>query len=275
MTSVSVVIPSADGWRGGNVPRLVEAARSALGPDAEVVVVQGVRPCAAAHNEGARRAQGELLLFLDDDVIPEGPATLRLLVETLVDPTIGIAGAAQVPPPPRNAFQRWWTHASDRAAFRPVESVTDSDMATHAAMAIRRSVYREVGGEPAACWRADDQVLRARVREAGYRVVVVPGCLVFHPAPPGWSGYLRRRVRDGIAAAHDARVAPEAIVDLSPDGGARWGTRRTRARRARDWFVRSARAFGAGDMAFLVSRAAYAFGYGAGALFPGRFRNPL
>lgn len=272
---VSVVIPSADGWRGGNLPRLEAAAREELGAEAEVVVVRGVRPCAAAHNEGARRAHGRVLLFLDDDVTPAVPGTLSALARAAADPSIGIAGAAQIPPPDANLFQRWWARRMPRGRFGPVERLTDSDMATHAAMAIRREVYLGVGGEPDECWRADDQVLRARVRGRGLRVVVVPGCVVYHPPPRGWPEFLRRRARDGVAAAHDARVAPDAIVDMSGDGRGAWGGRRSRLRRAGDWAAAGARAALSGDVATLASRAAFGAGYAAGVLFPGRFRTPV
>ena len=55
---VSVIIPSLDGYRDGNVPRLLEDISRQSYRKLEVFVVKAVKPCGRAHNHGAQRAKG-------------------------------------------------------------------------------------------------------------------------------------------------------------------------------------------------------------------------
>jgi hypothetical protein len=216
--AVSVIIPSRDGDRGGNVARLQEDLREQTQAVLEVIVVVGRSPCSRAHNEGAEQAQGDLLVFLDDDVRLGHRRVLEYMVEVfLKESRIGVVGASQIPPLDATPFERRYTGLFPRAVSPIVEGVTDSDMATHAAMAIPRALYMEVGGEPEICWRADDQVLRARVRKRGLRVVLAPRCWVYHPLPGTLSGLVRKRFRDGVAAAHDQQTSPDLIFEIDPE----------------------------------------------------------
>ena len=73
MHSISVVIPATDGRQ--TVERCLAALHETLDAPEEIILVEepaGLGP-AAARNEGARRAAGDLLVFLDSDVV-ERPA---------------------------------------------------------------------------------------------------------------------------------------------------------------------------------------------------------
>ncbi len=268
--SITAVIPSRDGSRGGNVGRLA-ADLDGQTVRCQVEVVVGVSPCGRAHNEGARRSRGEILVFVDDDVRLGHARVVENLVRVLVDhPDVGIAGASQLAPLSANPFQRLCARRLPRSVFPVVGRIVDTDMATHAAMAIRRDLYEKVGGEPEDLLRADDQVLRARVRDAGLRVVVAPDTWVFHPPPESWRAFARARMRDGIAAAHDRRKRPDLLFD-APEGA---GVVRT-VRRPFLW--RAARAAGrfsadllTGNVLSLASRLLHGAGYAAGTLGWGR-----
>ncbi len=215
--AISVVIPSRDGNRGGNVQRLLESlARQTLPPD-EIVLAVGYSPCGRAHNAGARAARGEVLVFLDDDVTLGSEHLLERMVRALrTVPGAGLVGASQLPPGDSPAFALALVRGSARAQLPIQSAFVETDMATHAALAVRRDTYWQAGGEPHDTLRADDQVLRARVRALGLRVGVAGDAWVFHPQPAGWRPYLTARYRDGQAAAHDARLRPDLLFD-TPD----------------------------------------------------------
>ncbi|MFH1023609.1 MAG: glycosyltransferase [Planctomycetota bacterium] len=264
--NVSVIIPSLDGSREGNLEFLREDLRRQTLPPDEVVVVTGVWPCSRAHNEGARRAAGEVLVFFDDDVRLGGADVVERLVGALDADRVGIAGAATLLPPEANSFQRHLAAKLPRSVTPVVEVITDSDMATHAGMAIRRKFYHDIGGEPEEMWRADDQVLRWRCREAGRRVVLAPGTWVYHPPHPTWGCFLRAKCRDGIAAAHDVRLRPDLVVEMTGDGAPPAVARLGRCHRAARFAGRFIRRLAEGNLPALAAQVVYATGYVHGIL---------
>ena len=127
-------------------------------------------------NRLSRSTSSDLVLLCNPDVVPEGRALVRLL-ETLADPSIGLAEAKQ----------------------QPVEHPKDYDVATGdtswgsgAFSLVRRSAFEEVGGFDEATFflYCDDVDLSWRLREAGHRVVNHPAAVVFHDkdlsASGGW-----------------------------------------------------------------------------------------
>ena len=263
--AVSAVIPSRDGSRGGNVPRLVEALAAQTRPPDEIILAVGFSPCGRAHNAGARAAGGEVLVFFDDDVMPGTDRLIERLLAGLEE--AGLAGASQVPPGDASAFARALARGSARSELPVQSAFVETDMATHAAMALRREVYWKAGGEPHDTQRADDQVLRARVRALGLKVGVAAGAWVTHPLPGSLRPYLSARWEDGKAAAHDARVRPDLIYD-TPDAGSAARPRVTpRPLRALRWGARFLRQ-AAGLTPVPLGQLAYAAGYAKGCLLP-------
>lgn len=214
---VSVIIPSLDGYRGGNVPKLLDDLRQQTFQDFELLIVKGVSPCARAHNEGVKQAQGDIIVFFDDDITLGHNKVIENLVQPLLtDKTIGITGASQLIPPDANRFQRLCTNQFSRFQFPVVRQMIESDMATHAAMAIRRNVFRKVGGENENLIYGDDPDLRARVRKTGYKIVVVPDTWVYHPPPRNLSVYLRFAFQRGKGSAQDFCRYPNLIYETPP-----------------------------------------------------------
>ena len=66
--AISVVIPSRDGTRGGNVDRLLDNLRSQTRQDFEVILAIGFSPNGHARNQGVKPARGKYLVCIDDDV---------------------------------------------------------------------------------------------------------------------------------------------------------------------------------------------------------------
>ena len=213
---VSVIIPSLDGDRGGRVARLIESIERQSYRDFELVLITRVSPQGRAINQGAARARGQILVILDDDSRLADKTVFQTLVDTLdADPAIGMAGASIVAPPEATAFQRRAGRQFPRLDTPVTDTVVDSDFACHGCCALRTSVFQEVGGEREDIMRGLDPELRARLREAGYRVVLAPHTRIFHPLPDGWRPLFRTFFRNGYGSAHARKFHPDSVYETA------------------------------------------------------------
>jgi hypothetical protein len=215
---VSVVIPSRDGSRGRNVPRLVEALQGQGVAGLEVIIVTGERPNGHARHLGAAQATGDILVFIDDDACFDAGDTLQRLVEAVrADVTIGLAGVAQRLPPELSGLRRWVATQLPRTESEVVSEMTDSDMVTTLCVAIRRDFYVEIGGMNTWMITGVDPELRQRVRRAGRHVVVVPSTWAYHPVPVRLDLVLRYAFTKGMYSAWQYRFARDLSYDC-PEG---------------------------------------------------------
>lgn len=211
---VSVIVPSRDGHRDGCVPRLVESIEAQTYRDYELLIIKGVFPQGKAINEGAAQAKGEILLILDDDSrLAHGAVFERLVAALDADPTIGFAGASIAVPLEASAFQRRAARQFPRYCTPEVPVITDSDLACHGCVAMPRAAFEAVGREREDIIRGLDPDLRVRMRTAGYRVVLVPGCTIYHPLPDGLRPLLRVFFRNGFGSAYARRFQPDSVYE--------------------------------------------------------------
>jgi glycosyltransferase involved in cell wall biosynthesis len=260
---VSVIIPSLDGYREGCVPRLLASVESQTFRDFETHVIKGVSPQGKAINEGAAKARGEILVILDDDSrIADGSVFQRLVDALDGDASVGMAGASIVLPPEASAFQRRASGQFPRFNTPVVERVTDSDLACHGCCAIPLRIFEEVGREREDLVRGLDPDLRVRLREAGYRVVLVPHARIYHPLPDGWRRLVRVFFRNGFGSAYAWKFQPESVYETHESVDAAAFRPRT------PWLYRVVRfpfrlvkALVQGRLMRLVAYCAYAAGY--------------
>ena len=217
VATIAVVIPSGSSERNESLQRLIEDIRAqSVGP-VELEIVKGVSPNGKARNLGVARTNGEILVFLDDDVRLGANDLIEKLAQALQEPGVGLVGTAQLLPPDSSNFQRQCAEQISRSQSPIVEVLTDSDMVTTQCCAIRREVLNEVGGFHNQILRGVDPELRHRVREAGYRIAVVAGIWHFHPMPKNLSALCRMAWRNGHASAFAQRRFPETVI-FNPEG---------------------------------------------------------
>ena len=211
--SVSVIIPSADGSRAGNVDLLVHDIETQTLRPCEVLVIKGVSPSGLARNGGGRRASGEVLVFLDDDVRLGHERVLEGMIRVLEDERIGMVGAAQLLPTDSSSFQRAAGRQIPRSQSAVVDKLTESDMVTTGCCAIRRAVFWELGGFNEHIPRGVDPEMRYRVRRRGLRIVVAPRVWYYHPMPANWHELCRMYFRNGQQSAEAVWRMPEAALE--------------------------------------------------------------
>lgn len=215
---VSVIIPSLDGERGGNLASLLSDLDGQTLTEKEVLVVRGVRPNGRARSVGAARARGRYLVFVDDDVRLGHAGVLADLVDALEgDATLGLVGPSQLPPPLATPFQLAVAGQLPRMRFPVVDRLVETDMVTHMCLAIPADLWRDIGGEHHDLVRGTDPDLRDRVRRVGRKVAVVPMTWAYHPPPASLGALLRSSWRGGRGAAWVRRHHPDLAFDV-PEG---------------------------------------------------------
>lgn len=215
---ISVIIPSFDGSRGGNVLKLIDDLERQTFQNFEIIIVKGVKPNGKARNEGVKKAKGEIFIFIDDDVRLGGEKVIDCLLRPLMDDEqIGMTGPSQLIPDNSNNFQKKYARQLARAYFPVVEKITETDMVTHMCLAIPRNVFMEVGQESEVLIRGTDPDLRYRVRQAGYKIIVVPHTWAYHPAIENYRQLIKIGLKNGIGAAWVFKNYPDKVYE-APSG---------------------------------------------------------
>ena len=141
---LSVVVPATD--RPATLARITAAIRRAQAPPDEVIVVDGPPElsAAAARNLGARRAAGDLLVFVDADVEVHRDAFARIRAAFDADPDLtAVFGSYDDRPSARgriSVFRNLLHHHVHQASAGPAETFWAG------LGAVRRDAFLAVGG---------------------------------------------------------------------------------------------------------------------------------
>ena len=186
----------------------------------------------ALNNAGARKATGEILLLLNNDIEVMEPDWLAAIAGHAMRPDVGIVGARLLFPygglqhggvllGPEGAAVHAMTHAAEDEAgyLGQVSLPRDLSAVTGACLAVRRAVFDQVGGLEADYLRVawSDIDLCLRVRQAGYRVLWLPNAVLAHHemATRGRDATLAQRARHETERAALRRRWPVA-TDRDP-----------------------------------------------------------
>ncbi|UGS36186.1 glycosyltransferase family 2 protein [Capillimicrobium parvum] len=155
----------------------------------------------AGRNAGVEHVDGRLLFFLDDDAsLADADGLARVAAKFAADPALGAVQlrveSRDDGPPLRNWVPR--LRVGDRSRSGDVAALWEG------AVAIRRSVFEEVGGWPGEFRFVHEGVdLAWRVLDAGYRVHYAGDVVARHPSHVvgrhGYSAYYGARNRVWIA----------------------------------------------------------------------------
>lgn len=187
---------------------------------------------AAARNLGVREARAPLLLFLDDDVVPDAGLVAEHLRLLRAEPGAAVIGPLLVPPGARlQPWVRWEgvrlaeQYASMRAGrWAPTPSQFYTGNAS-----VARAAVLAAGGFDERFPRAEDVELAYRLRDRGLR-------FVFAPEARGWH-YARRAYRSWLHTPWLYGEADAAMsVGMSVSGGREGGGRAEILDRAREGY---------------------------------------
>jgi len=218
---ISVIVPTADADRGGYFLQLMHQLTKQTLQDFELIVVKGDKRQGRGINLAADIACGHYLLTLDDDSsLPDPEAFARLVAVMDTHPDIGMAGGNNTVPQDASPFVQRAMREIPRRSWQPVTDITDSDLAEHPCLIMRAELFRKVGGENECIPRGLDPYLRKMFRDAGSRVVIVPGVIYHHMPPETFRKLTRQFFRNGFQAAYANMHYPQWVIETPSEHGA-------------------------------------------------------
>lgn len=152
-------------------------------------------------NEGAALAGGDILIFLDSDVVPK-PGWLQAILDSFSDPDVAVAGGAvdvEISGLYSKAMALGWFFAQTENA-KLARSTTF--LANN--VAFRRSAFRPF--PRTGQYRGQCLALAAELERAGRSIYLNPAARVSHPPPAGARAFLLRALWDGHDAAAGLRL---------------------------------------------------------------------
>ena len=258
---LSVVIPTSDAWRGGYFLRLLSQIKQQDLSDFELIVIKGDPRQGRAINIGAALSEGKYIVTLDDDTALPDPGTFKKLKAVMeTHPDIGIAGGNNIIPSYASPFVRRVMKELPRRSWKPVQTITDSDLAEHPCMIMRTDEFKAVGGENELIPRGLDPYLRKQFRKLGKRVIVVPGVIYHHLPPDNLRKLLRQFFRNGQQAAFANIYYPQWVIETPAHHGA-FRPRVSLLFRILRYPGRMMQAAASGKMIWFLAQLAYALGF--------------
>src|SRR3989338_10112109 len=165
---------------------------------------------------GAKKAQGEILAFIDDDVYPSRD-WLKHLVRHFSDPRVAGVGGPGVTPPGVSWQEEasGWMSASPMGAgpyiyrFLPGKKQFVDDYPSMN-LAVRRADFLAVGGYDSNYWPGEDTKLCLDlVHKLGKKIIYEPKALVYHHRRPLLRPHLRQNGNFGLHRGFFARILPQ------------------------------------------------------------------
>lgn len=148
----------------------------------------------AARNAGAGVAAGNLLIFTDADCRPQ-PGWLDSHLDVDDEPLSLFAGPVIVEP---------GETPNDWAVFDTVRGMRQEVFVRHgyavtANLAVPRRIFDQMGGFDATRLSGGDAEFCRRAGRVGFRTILLPNAVVFHPARDSWDGLATkaRRIKGG------------------------------------------------------------------------------
>lgn len=215
---VSIIIPCKD--EKANISGLLKDISSQkVSFDTEVIKITNVNPPGKARNTGAKKAKGDIFVFIDCDIRLSNESVLTNLIKPLLeDKTIGTVTSSIRIPPNASKFQVRYAKEVPHSEYPIVDKVRDIGLATTQCWAIFSDIFLKLGGFNKDIIRGEDSELSFRLKKAGYRIVLAPHTWCYHPLPDNIIQLIKTQFRNGVGVAFVDVLYPTLNIDIHPDG---------------------------------------------------------
>ncbi|MCS7161703.1 MAG: glycosyltransferase [Bacteroidia bacterium] len=177
---------------------------------------------AAARNAGASQSQGEYVIFLDSDCFCPPPYLATLAERLQQEELDGFGGPDTAHPsftPIQKAISYAMTGYFTTGGLRGRPSYgADKFLPRSFNMGVRREAFFAVGGFEESLRFGEDIDLSLRLRQAGYRLRLIPEAWVYHRRRTHWWAFFKQVYNSGMARWYLTERHPHslAIIHLLP-----------------------------------------------------------
>jgi GT2 family glycosyltransferase len=150
-----------------------------------VNVITCSKPAGAKRNDGAALSKGDILVFIDDDVIVTRDWLPNLIKD--LDGSIAEVGGPNLTPPDDTFLAKCAGYVLSSplgsGGIRYGNAWREKAFVNHnpsCNIAVRKSAYQEIGGFREDFWPSEDVEFDNRLLAAGYKIVYEPEAVVYH-----------------------------------------------------------------------------------------------
>jgi rhamnosyltransferase len=159
----------------------------------------------ATRNEAAFRADGDIIIFMTQDALPENSFSIENIVRPLKDERIAAVYGRQIPSKetmPTEKFARLYNYP-EKPIIKSRKQIQEMGIKTfffsNVFSAIRRKEFQEIGGFPENVLMFEDMLLAAKLIEREYKIAYVPEAIVIHSHDYSLMDQLRRYYQAGVS----------------------------------------------------------------------------
>jgi len=258
---VSIIIPCDDDKSNFGGLR-DDIALQTIPFDTEVIKIANISPPSRARNKGAKKANGEILVFIDCDIRIGNDSFFTNLIDPLIeDRNIGTVCSSIRIHPDSSRFQIRYAKQVPHCESPIVDKLTDVFVASSACCAIYKDIFFQIGGFNEDIIRGEDSVLSYQLREAGYRVVLAPYTWCYHPQPDNLIELIKTQSRNGLGVCFVDTFHPDLNIDVHPDGVLFCTAKKTKLARIRRFVFSFLGAVFQGKILLLSAKLIYMSGY--------------
>lgn len=185
------------------------------------IVSTGKAGPAKKRDIGAKKARGEILVFIDDDAYPD-KNWIKNAEEIFEDKNVAAVGGPNLTPPKSNYFQKlsgrvlssFVVSGPESYRYKPTKVRESYDLPS-CNFFVRKSVFEKVGGFSTEFWPGEDTKLCLDIKRLGQKILYAPEIVVFHHRRKDLNGYLKQI---GTYATHRgffAKKYPETSRKIS------------------------------------------------------------
>jgi len=223
MPTFSIMIPV----KAGGYVAALESIRN-LSADVEqyeLLIAEGAAP-SRQRNLAASSAKGEILYFLDDDSLIN-PDNLLLCAEIMKDDNVAVVGGPSVTPASDSPLQQLFGSALSSPlgsgavrgryrVFGAVRETTEKELIL-CNLAIRRSVFMELGGFDERLYPNEENELLDRITSSGFKLVHNPAMYVQRSQRRSLKAFVRQMFAYGRGRAQQTLISGSfSLVSFVP-----------------------------------------------------------
>ena len=210
---VSVIICSYYVNRTKQVELLVKDIESQIPQyKHEIIVVKNVSPVGKARNIGIKKAKGDIIIFLDDDV-KLGKNTIKNLIKGVKKYGLSIVGGSHIIPKNANFVQRWIAREIPREEVKIVNKDIESDLIGTACWANKKKIYDTIGYFNENVTAGEDTEMREKARKNGIKTILLKNTYVFHAVRDNLFDFFKQRFWYGKGIGQ-MRRSPRTISNI-------------------------------------------------------------